>query len=100
LLAGLFSFVMSGCIDKSEEKQRVVEEIPLKKAMKSQVYVIKTSDREIGIRDLLERFGTDNYSGKKIAIKANFNSADPFPASTHPDTLSALVDFLKRTEQA
>ena len=94
-ITALFSFVMSGCIDKFEEKQRVVEGIPLKKAMKSQVYVIKTSDREMGIRDLLERLGTDNYSGKKIAIKANFNSADPFPASTHPDTLSALADFLK-----
>ena len=97
LLAALFSFVMSGCLDKYqlEEKKTISEGTSLKKAIKSQVYVIKTSDRETGIRDLLERLGAGNYSGKKVAIKANFNSADPFPASTHPDTLSALVDFLK-----
>ena len=65
--------------------------------MKSQVYVIKTSERLIGIRDLLERLGTSDLSGKKVAIKANYNSSDPFPASSHPDTLSALVDFLKES---
>jgi len=26
-----------------------------------------------------------------VALKANYNSTDPFPASTHPDTLAALV---------
>jgi len=29
--------------------------------------------------------------GKRVVIKPNFNSADPFPASTHLDTLGALV---------
>ncbi len=30
-----------------------------------------------------------------MALKANYNSADPFPASTHPETLAAIVDRLK-----
>jgi uncharacterized protein (DUF362 family) len=30
-----------------------------------------------------------------VALKANFNSADFFPASTHPDTLRAIVENLK-----
>jgi uncharacterized protein (DUF362 family) len=30
-----------------------------------------------------------------VALKANFNSADPFPASTHLDTLRAIVQTLK-----
>jgi uncharacterized protein (DUF362 family) len=30
-----------------------------------------------------------------VALKANFNSADPFPASTHLDTLRALVTLLQ-----
>ena len=30
-----------------------------------------------------------------MALKANFNSADPFPASTHIDTLRAIVETLK-----
>jgi uncharacterized protein (DUF362 family) len=33
--------------------------------------------------------------GLTVAIKANYNSADPFPASTHPETLTALADRLK-----
>ena len=38
---------------------------------------------------------SDDYSGKQVALKANFNSADPFPASTHLDTLRAIVGTLK-----
>jgi len=62
---------------------------------RSKVFVIKTNDRENGVRELLKRFKVDHLSGKSVAIKANFNSADPFPASTHPDTLSAIVSSLK-----
>jgi len=39
-------------------------------------------------------------AGKSVAIKANFNSADPFPASTHLDTLRAIVDVLNEAEAA
>jgi len=34
-------------------------------------------------------------SGKTVLLKANFNSADPFPASTHLDTLRALVAVMQ-----
>ncbi|NJD54752.1 MAG: DUF362 domain-containing protein [Candidatus Methanoperedens sp.] len=44
---------------------------------------------------MLKNFDLENLSGKKVAVKANYNSADPFPASTHIDTLSAIVDVLK-----
>ena len=30
-----------------------------------------------------------------MVLKANFNSADPFPASTHPETLTAIVTVLQ-----
>ncbi len=95
-LAALFYVIISGCLDEKPvgEKKKVTEGTPLKKAIESQVYVIKTSDRGTGIKELLNHF-TVNLSRKKVAIKANFNSADPFPASTHPDTLAAIVDFLK-----
>jgi uncharacterized protein (DUF362 family) len=62
---------------------------------KSPVYVLKTTDRANGIRGLLERFLISDLKGLKVAIKANFNSADPYPASTHIDTLSAIVDVLE-----
>ncbi|MCP8304243.1 MAG: DUF362 domain-containing protein [archaeon] len=60
-----------------------------------EVFLIKTSDRHFGIRSLLNQFDLKDYSEKRVALKANFNSADPFPASTHLDTLEALVRGLK-----
>lgn len=96
LLAASFSFILSGCLYKEEEKPKAEEEgLPLKKASKSEVYVIKTNDRILAIKELLKHFDIGNLSGKRIALKANYNSADPFPASTHLDTLRVLVDVLK-----
>jgi uncharacterized protein (DUF362 family) len=37
----------------------------------------------------------DEFQNQNTAIKANYNSADPFPASTHPETLKLLVNSLK-----
>jgi len=61
-----------------------------------EVFLIKATDRAIGIRKLFEKFNMKSFSGKQVALKANFNSADPFPASTHPDTLRAIVENLKK----
>ncbi len=62
---------------------------------KSSVYVLKTTDRAAGVKRLLERFPISDLKGLKVAIKANFNSSDPYPASTHIDMLSAIVDMLE-----
>ena len=64
-------------------------------APSGEVYLIKTSDRAFGVSTLLKQFNLQDYSGKRVALKANYNSADPFPASTHIDTLSAIVENLK-----
>ena len=63
----------------------------------SEVFLIRTCERDSGVQSLLQRFRLDDYSGKRIALKANYNSADPFPASTHLDTLEAIVKSLKNT---
>ncbi|MDX1813467.1 MAG: DUF362 domain-containing protein [Candidatus Bathyarchaeia archaeon] len=60
-----------------------------------EVFILKTSNRAIGIKQLLSQFGLDEYSEKRVALKANFNSPDAFPASTHPDTLRAIMKTLK-----
>ena len=60
-----------------------------------EVFILKTSDRAAGVKKLLSQFSLDEYKGKRVALKANFNSDDPFPASTHPDTLGAIVETLK-----
>ena len=64
------------------------------------VYILKATDRKSAIPKLMNRFTIEDYSGKHIAIKANYNSADPFPASTHIDTLRAIVDGLKAVGSA
>jgi uncharacterized protein (DUF362 family) len=55
---------------------------------------VKTRDRAQGVRQALALLGISPVQGKQILLKPNFNSADPAPASTHPDTLRALVQAL------
>jgi uncharacterized protein (DUF362 family) len=57
----------------------------------SNVYVIKSNDRKLGLERLLDSYDFSDFSGKSIALKANFNSADLYPASTHPDTIRCLL---------
>jgi len=96
----LFTLVLSGCIEKGD-KSGLIEERNISNreakslAIKSKVYVIKTNSRQSGVKELLKYFDNGNLSGKRVALKANYNSYDPFPASTHIDTLGALIDALK-----
>ena len=60
-----------------------------------EVFILKTSNRAAGVKKLLSQFKLDEYSDKRVALKANFNSDDAFPASTHPDTLQAIVKNLQ-----
>ena len=60
-----------------------------------EVFILKTTDRGKGVPALLNKLDLGDYSGKQVALKANYNSADPFPASTHLDTLRAIVENLK-----
>jgi uncharacterized protein (DUF362 family) len=62
------------------------------------VFILKTDNREEGIERLIEHFDITDFKSKNIALKANFNSADPFPASTHPDTLRTFVRSIKKGE--
>ena len=48
----------------------------------------------------MDYFNINDFSEDKVALKANFNSADPFPASTHIDTLHAIVKKLKDADIA
>jgi len=50
------------------------------------------SDRSRGIQKLLDEF--DLHTDGTVAIKANYNSDDPFPATTHPETLRSIAEHL------
>lgn len=59
------------------------------------VYIVSGTNRVEGIRKLLEKVDLTHLKGKRVAFKANFNSADPFPASTHYDTAKTLLQAIK-----
>jgi uncharacterized protein (DUF362 family) len=59
------------------------------------VFMVKTDKRADGIESLLENYDLNAFKGKNIALKANFNSADPFPASSHPETVQTLIKSIK-----
>lgn len=59
------------------------------------VALVRTRDRQDGVRRAISLLGENSLSGKQVFLKPNFNSADPAPASTHPDTLRALVGSLQ-----
>lgn len=62
-----------------------------------EVFLIKTADRNMGIVNLLRQFDLKEFYEKNVALKANFNSADPYPASTHINTLEVLVKNLQES---
>jgi len=63
----------------------------------TKVVIVKTTDRAKGIETAMAHFDLKNFRGASVAIKANYNSADPFPASTHPDTLRAVIQGIKNS---
>ncbi len=63
--------------------------------MVSEIFLIKSENRKEAIANLLAHYELDQFEGKQIAFKTNYNSADPFPAQTHPETLKFIVKGLQ-----
>jgi uncharacterized protein (DUF362 family) len=61
---------------------------------RARVALVRAEDRREGLRRVLALLGADGVRGRSVVLKPNLNSADPYPASTHPDTLAGLVDWL------
>jgi uncharacterized protein (DUF362 family) len=61
----------------------------------AEIYLVSTGDRKEGVRRCLGHIGPLDYTGKKVFVKPNFNTADVCPGSTHNDTLEALLAGLK-----
>lgn len=71
-------------------------DVPAATRSKSRVSLIRTSDRAAGIKRAIKLLEINPVQGKGVLLKPNFNTADPFPASTHNDTLIHLIAELKR----
>src|SRR5512137_2711422 len=61
---------------------------------KADVFITGEKNRITGVQSVLEAFDLSMFSGTSVAVKANFNSADPFPASTHIATLDAVCSAI------
>lgn len=58
------------------------------------IFLAGAEDRATGVSEVLGAFDLSVLTGKDVAIKANFNSADRFPASTDIHTLAAIADAI------
>lgn len=59
------------------------------------VAVVRQDDRAVGVERALDLLDVRDFAGKHVFIKPNFNSADDPPASSHNDTIRALVRWLR-----
>lgn len=76
-----------GCLGGMEEQEEDKKRTP--------VAIVKTTDRETGVPRAIELLGDSGFTGRDVYLKGSYNSAHPFPATTHPESLSAAVKFLK-----
>jgi uncharacterized protein (DUF362 family) len=60
----------------------------------AEVFIAGGPDRREAVRTVLGGFDLSVLAGSTVALKANFNSADPFPASTHPETLEEVCSAI------
>jgi uncharacterized protein (DUF362 family) len=60
----------------------------------AEVFIAGAPDRRDAVRTVLGGFDLSVLAGSTVAVKANFNSADPFPASTHPETLEEICSAI------
>jgi uncharacterized protein (DUF362 family) len=67
---------------------------PTEPAGLARVAFVNTNDRLEGVRKAIDLLGINPVEGKSVFVKANYNSSDPPPASTHLDILRALVGKL------
>jgi uncharacterized protein (DUF362 family) len=61
----------------------------------SRVALAKTDDRVAGVRAAVSLLGVNPAAGRAVVVKPNCNTADPYPGSTHNDTLATLLELLR-----
>src|SRR4030042_1253123 len=64
-------------------------------AKTGKVALVYTKNHSEGVNKAVRLLNINPVKGKAVALKPNFNTADPFPASTHNDALHALITMLQ-----
>ena len=91
--SGMVLSAMAGGREKSAASP--AQSSPGIKNMKTKISLVKTSNRQTGIKKAVELLGLNPVKGKDVLLKPNFNTADFYPGSTHNDTLINLIEQLK-----
>jgi uncharacterized protein (DUF362 family) len=65
---------------------------------KSKIALVRADGVDLMVEKAFELSGGLSHvsPGKSFLIKPNVNSNDPFPATSNPETIRALIDYLKR----
>ena len=77
-------------------RARAQTKVETGKASPVLVALVKTTERAAGLKTALELLGAASFEGQDVYLKGSFNSADPFPATTHLETLRHVSLYLKR----
>jgi uncharacterized protein (DUF362 family) len=77
--------------DPSATPQAAATDVALAQPGQAQVALVRTTDRAQGVRRAIELLGLNPVRGNQVLFKPNLNSADPPPASTHPDVMRAIL---------
>ena len=59
------------------------------------VALVHGKERTAALKTAFDLLGGLDPEGRDVYIKANYSSADPFPATTHPITLEVVVSLLR-----
>jgi uncharacterized protein (DUF362 family) len=91
--SGIFLSAMAGGKEKNVSSS--AQSSPRSKTVKTVISLVKTSDRQTGIKKAIELLGMNPVRGRDVLLKPNFNTADSYPGSTHNDTLINLILHLR-----
>jgi uncharacterized protein (DUF362 family) len=61
------------------------------------VYLISGDDRNESVKELFRQFDLHKFRDSAVTVKANYNSSDPPPGSTHIDTLRGALHAIEET---
>jgi uncharacterized protein (DUF362 family) len=94
-MIGTSGIILSAVAGGKEKNAASSQHSQATKSMKTKISLVKTSDRQAGIKKVVELLGQNPVKDRDVMLKPNFNTADPYPGSTHNDTLINLIEQLR-----